>query len=174
MGDIDPRKICLAVGGALSDWENAEIAYSYLFNNLTRPQILSSAIRRAYGSVISVRSRREMIEAAAQVFFHEFPSTALEAELRDILNFYMSAAARRNDFAHGVVLSWGASKGWYLEANMYSNKRSMTHATPYAYTSEQISKIASGFSRLTTDVNDLRDELQAHFRSCDPTRRARY
>jgi hypothetical protein len=152
-----------------------EVAYSYLFNNVVRPQISSPALRRAYGAVISPRGRKGMIEAAAEVFFDQFPNSILEKEMKKFLNIYDSAASRRNDIAHGVIFSALAPyTGWYLEANAYSNKRSVKRETPYAYTSKQILWFGAQFTQLGFSVNTFRDRLKEHFSTCDPKPRAKY
>jgi hypothetical protein len=116
-----------------------------------------------------------MIEAAAEVFFHLFPDKSLEQETTDLLSMYGSAAARRNDVAHGIIIEGRAPRrGWYLEANTYSTKRDMTFTSPFAYTAAQIKKISDQISRLRFDVEGFRDTLKEHFQSCDPKLRGRY
>jgi hypothetical protein len=174
VGDADPNALLYAIGAALSAWEMTEVTYSYLFNTLTRPRTQSPAIRRAYGSIIASRSRREMIEAAADVFFHNFPDAFLQRELADFMNIYSSGAARRNEFAHGIVASNKAGQ-WYLEANLYSNKRTVSRESPFAYTSAQINKIASQFTKLNRDVNAFQATLMDHFALSSNTKaRERY
>jgi hypothetical protein len=174
-GDADPHKILCAVGQALSSWEMVEVSYSYLFNTLARPQGASIAIRRAYGSIISARSRREMIEAAAETFFHFFPFRHYEDDLKDFMRIYGSASSRRNEFAHGVVYTSRSPRtGFYLEANDYNNKRGINRLSPYAYTSDQIMKIAKQFTAHRFDVEAFRSELARHFQESDPKARERY
>jgi len=174
-GDSDPYKIFSAVGQALSSWEMIEVSYAYLFNTLARPQTTSIAIRRAYGSIMAARGRREMIEAAAETFFHFFPFRPYEDDLKDIMNIYTSASSRRNDFAHGVVYtSLRPRTGFYLEANDYNNKRSINRLSPYAYTSNQIMKIAKQFTAHRWDVEAFRSEMTKHFQSSDPKVRDQY
>ncbi len=115
-----------------------------------------------------------MIEAAAEVFFHTFPNDELEGELDELMIIYGDASSRRNELAHGVAISRAASS-WYLEANMYSDKRDVKQRdSPFAYTSDQIETLCAEFSRLLRGVNGFRDRLQDHFRSSPPTLRARY
>lgn len=175
IGDDNPHKIYPVIGEITTVWEGAEISYSYLFSTILRPTQSIPAARRAYGSIISAKSRRDMIEGAGEVFFHLFPNARLEQELGEFLNIYMSAANRRNEIAHGVIVrTTGQREGWYLEANTYSRKRDMNFNSPYAYTGAQMHQIASRFSRLRTDVEGFRSTLKEHFLSCDPRARARY
>lgn len=175
VGDTDPREILVAVGNALGSWEMAEVSFAHLFNALVRPQINSPALRRAYGSIISSKVRREMIEASADVFFHQFPNTVLESEFGEFANIYSSAVSRRNDFAHGVVFAGLAPrKGWYLEANTYGSKRDVRRNSQYAYTSHQINAISKNFSNLASHAYAFGDTLKEHFASSDPKLRARY
>jgi len=176
VGDDDPRKIVPLIGEITTTWEGTEIAYAYLYATVLKPTgYTSPAARRAYGAIISAKSRKAMIEAAAEVFFHQFPSTTIELEMADFLKIYDSASGRRNDIAHGVIVSGQKPRsGWYLEANFYSNKRPMTFESPYAYTSAQMKRIASQFTALRFDVEAFRDTLKEHFQSSDPKYRARY
>lgn len=175
VGDSDPRTLVPLIGEITTTWEGTEIAYSYFYATILKPTgYTSPAARRAYGSIISANSRKGMIESAAEVFFHLFPSATLEQETTDLLSMYSSAASRRNDIAHGVIMNSKFGSGWYLEANTYSTKRDMAFTSPYAYTSTQIKKIANHINRLRFDVEAFRDTLKEHFQSCDPKLRARY
>jgi hypothetical protein len=173
VGDSNPVAICCAIGSTLTTWEMTEVAYSYLFNMIVRPRHSSPAIRRAYGSIVSPRGRREAIEAAAEVFFQKFPNAGLEHELSEFIGIHRNASARRNEIAHGVIVSAHAAS-WYLEANEYSDKRNVNRESPYAYTSTQITKIGSHYSSLRRDVEALRSTLKEHFQSSDPKARASY
>jgi hypothetical protein len=114
-----------------------------------------------------------MIQAAGAAFFHAFPNKSLEDELAEFMNIYSSASSRRNDSAHGVIVSIKPAC-WYLEANMYSSKRSMDRESPYAYTSAQIMNFGNCFFKLQMDVNAFRDTLREHFDSAPPKVRERY
>lgn len=174
-GDGDPREIVQCIGEITTVWEGTEISYSYLFATILRPTHSIPAARRAYGSIISAKSRRDMIDGAGEVFFHHFPNERLEQELGELLNIYMSAASRRNEIAHGIILNGQPPRwGWYLEANAYSAKRDVTFKSPYAYTSAQMHQIATWFNQLRTDVYTFGNTLKEHFLSCDPRARARY
>ena len=176
VGDAEPMMIYPMIGQVITSWEGTEIGYSYLYATVLKPTgYTSPAARRAYGSIISVRSRKAMIESAAEVYFHLFPSPTIEQEMADLLNIYMSAASRRNDIAHGVIVSaQGPRTGWYLESNLYSNKRDVTSITPYAYTSDQMKRLAGQFVKLRFDVEGFRGTLKTHFLSFDPKLRAQY
>jgi hypothetical protein len=174
-GDPDPHKLLSAVGNAMGAWEMAEVSYSYLFNTLVRPKSTSIAIRRSYGSIASAKGRSSMVEAAAEAFFHAFPNKTLEAETQEFITLYNDASGRRNDIAHGVIYTALAPlTGYYLEANDYNNKRSITRQSPYAYTGTQVIKIAKDFTRLRMDVEAFRRTLKAHFQSADPKTREQY
>jgi hypothetical protein len=175
VGDSDPRSIVPLIGEVTTSWEAAEISYSYLFSTIVSPVAGSRAVRRAYGSVISARTRKEMIESAGELFFHVFPNADIEGDFLHLLKIYNSAASRRNDVAHGMIIAGtGTRTGWYLEANTYSTKRDVTFQTPYAYTSAQMKEMANKISRLQYDVQAFRDILKAHFLSFDPKLRAQY
>jgi hypothetical protein len=175
VGDHGPLTIVPLIGEITTTWETTEIGYAYLFSTTIKPTIPMPAARRAYGSVVSPRARKQMIEAAGEVFFHLFPNELIEEQFANFLNVYDSASSRRNDIAHGVIVAGRKGRsGWYLEANTYSNKRDMKDDSPYAYTSAQMKQIANMFSRLRMDVEAFRNTLKEHFLSCDPKLRARY
>jgi hypothetical protein len=173
-GDPDPNKIFQAMGSALNSWEIAEVAFAYLFSDLAHPTGYGTAARRAYGSVIAARGRREMISAAAETFFHLFPDKELEREFDEYLAIYQKAMARRNEIAHGVVHTPRGKSGFYLEANNYGLKRGLDWQSPYAYTSQQIAWLGQCFGRLRWNIEGFRRTLKEHFQSSDPKSRARY
>jgi len=174
-GDADPNVLLIQIGAVTTTWENTEIGYAYLFGFLAKPTGYAPAARRGYGAIISAKSRKDVIAGAAEVFFHLFPDQWLEQELADFLNIYISAASRRNDVAHGVIASGRSPRaGWYLEPNMYGNKRDVLLNTPYAYTSTQLKRLSKLFSGLRLDVEAFRRTLTRHYESSDPKRRARY
>jgi len=174
-GDFDPREIQRAIGSYLTSWEMTEVSFAYLFNATVRPDLNSEAIRRAYGSITSARTRKGMIEEGAKVFFKAFPENSLAKKLRDLLKVYDSAATRRNEVAHGIILAGlPPHTGWYLEANMYSSRRDVARESPYAYTSTQLYEFQRGLKQLGDDSYVLADALRELFQASRATRHGLY
>jgi hypothetical protein len=141
IGDKDANDIMLAVGNALSTWEHTERSFAHIFAKLVSPPASGFAAQRAYGTIVATAVRRQMIEAAAEVFFRNFPNPDAASELATLLEFYSTATGRRNDFAHGIV---GGDiideQFWrFLVPNTWgARSRRMNLQIDYRYSSEQI------------------------------------
>lgn len=174
VGSKTEDSVHLAVGRALSMWENTEEAFSHLFGYFLRPRGNSFGARRAYASITTPRNRSAMLLEAATVFFRDFPSGTLERELRDLITLYGNATARRNDIAHGLAISGPQPQfaGYYLAAAMHSAKRKIDLASPYYYTDKNIDYFREQFSQLGLKAHALRESLQEHFRSPSSEKRS--
>ena len=169
--------IYLAVGRALSIWENTEGVFAHLFGYLIKPAGNSFAARRAYGSVISGRARSTLILEAANVFFRNFPSDEGRAHLDETMAWYGDATARRNDIAHGQLMPSGPTsghKGHYLAASVYTTKRSIRLQSPYWYTADDINRLTQEFSRLGGKADSLMYRLREPWLASPETQRERH
>jgi hypothetical protein len=171
--DSDAKALAQGVGGVCACWEAAETAFANLFNAIIRPQRESPALRRAYGAIISAKTRREMIETSAEEFFNTFPNAELHQKLTDLMIVYGAACSRRNDVAHGIIIGTEA-KGYHLEANFYTSKRESKTKSPYAYNSQQLFAFTRDFSAVSDTATKVGQGIIDHFRSSPKIQQLRY
>jgi hypothetical protein len=177
IGDTKPDTIYPAVGEALSTWENTERGFASIFAKVVAPIGSGFAARRAYGTIIANRVRREMIGAAAEVFFRNFPSAEAESELALLMGLYSTATGRRNDFAHGIIGGDVVKeKFWYfLVPNTWGSKsRDMNLQIEYRYSSAQIIEFKNKFIELGTRAFHLYEHLARLYREAPDRARAPY
>lgn len=156
-GESKPDPIYLAIGYSLSTWEFLEEALASLFAFLvgkgrTYPE--TSAAMRAYGSIVSFNSRAEMIGAAAKGFFQEHEIKDQEPEFREILKKCNGWAARRNDIAHGRVVSLAPSDEYYLIPALYNSRKHPADddSPAFLYSAAQIRQFQQQFDVLHGDL----------------------
>jgi hypothetical protein len=177
-GDKDHEKILYAVGKALGAWEFGEQSFARIFSKLVHPTGSGFAAQRAYGEIIAIGTKRQMIESAAEVFFRNFPDEAVSKELTTLMEIYSTAAGRRNDIAHGIPGgdTNEAGETWcFLVPNTWGSKsRDMKLQIAYRYSSEQIENYSLAFYRLGGRASKLRDDLDAVYRKSPERARAPY
>jgi hypothetical protein len=101
-GDTNQEGLYAGVGRALSQWERYEAALSLLFSAfVARGE--SKAARRSYNAIRTFEGRLEMLKAASETFFTEWPDTNLSGKMSVIYKNSKLFSERRNDIAHGVV-----------------------------------------------------------------------
>src|ERR1700726_723693 len=106
IGDQEADEVYRALGKALSSWELVEEALARLFGLFTStthqyPQ-MAPAIR-AYGSVVSFKSRADMVLAAGKCFFYGYTnerSCPFEPHFSPFIGECNGWSGRRNDVAH--------------------------------------------------------------------------
>jgi hypothetical protein len=152
-GNETADEIFRAVGEALSSWELIEQGIATIFTVVTVGgyYAASEPAIRAYGSVANSRSRVQMVRAAAESWFHQWPDCPLETNIKDLLNECEKWSARRNEIAHGIVdrLTDQWINGWYLFPGLYSiKKRPLGGRAAYRYTAKNIEEYARGFTDL--------------------------
>lgn len=166
-GDSDADNLYTMVGRCLSRWEQIEEQFADVFEAFVA--VGSHAARRAYGSIISAGGRREALEAAAEVFFHNritIPKIE-EERFKTLLKHFAVASGRRNDIAHGIVHDWTIDagggrrvRGCFLFPAGYSSKKTVAFAEPdfenlwsfvpgkYRYTAKDLSDFYVRFAEL--------------------------
>lgn len=74
-GDESPDQLYTAVGKALSNWEQIENQLANLFATLVGAKIKANPAPavRAYGTIVSFKSRSAMLDAAARAYFYSRP-----------------------------------------------------------------------------------------------------
>ena len=178
-GDPEDSTVYLAVGRALSRWEWLEATLAEIFKLLCNAEF--DGAERAYGSVVAFSGRRNMLDAAFEVFpwrrkddVKRFPKL-----VEQIQRF----SARRNEIAHGNVMGigiQGENLGFYLVPASYNSNKQYTvwdlmdassaqrhmemTAGKYAYTSAQINAYESHFLRLREEVIDYMIPIRKYVR----------
>jgi hypothetical protein len=121
--------------------------------------------------------RKQLIEAAAEVFFRNFPNPSAADELKAVLNLYSTASGRRNDFAHGVLGGDIVDEQFwhFLVPNTWGSKsRRMNLAIDYRYSSEQIRDYERKFRDLSLRAFRLWEMLDGTYRVAPQEARAPY
>lgn len=124
MGEDDPNKIFLAVGGALTTWEGVEESFCSLLAILVGSK--SPSLPRIYGTMISSSARIEAIKAAGEVLFDLHPDTAAKEKFELLIKHFQKAATARNEIAHGRVCKFtlnGTHYKYFLVAPGYLTRK---------------------------------------------------
>jgi hypothetical protein len=158
-GAATENALYIAVGAALSTWELVEEGLAEIFALFigapeAGPTSGHQPAIRAYGSVISFRSRVEMVSAAAQAFFHREPNSEIQKQFGRLMEESNGYAGRRNDIAHGRV-QYVAGKDFYLFPGLYnSSKNPVGRDAIYAYNDTQILQYCEAFRILSEKLTD--------------------
>ena len=172
-GDRDSKVLFAAVGEALTEWEHVEAECAELFGvlvSVSRLQTHHSPAIRAYGTVVSFRSRCEMISAASIGYFHrrKKKSSAFSQKLNRLMSECAKFSARRNEIAHGHVSEVFYIKdrrpsrniGYMLLPSLYNpNKFKIDAFATYEYTSKDLVHFRQEFTKLHLKIAAFRREL---------------
>jgi hypothetical protein len=162
-----------AVGQALTEWEQLENACAQLFAVLVstnhKRAYLAPAIR-AYGTITSAATRKEMLVNAGEAYFAKRPAKAqsFKAEFTELMQAYIDFASRRNDIAHGLVQRVFLTKrgirpaaiGIYLTPSFYSARHFKNEQLAYLYTSSDLIFYRQEFTKLMLRVGGLKEKMQ--------------
>ncbi len=165
-GDQSIDAIWLAVGCALSAWEELQRNLTHLFVEIVNSD--SYGLMRAFGTSTVVVSKLEMTLYAAT--FELVSNQQLLEQLTAILNRVRGFNDRRNDIAHGCALGSFDDKdemiGFFLKPLYTMSKKykdDLGEELPppeYCWTSAQIHKYAEAFTELSASVTLFRDALR--------------
>jgi hypothetical protein len=157
-GSDTEEEVWLAVGKALTRWEQAETQIAWVFNDLMQPPPGRPEIHepgaRAYAAVITSNGRLDMLQAASDAYFD--PDLGLEPANRyaqRVLNHLIKIArklgTRRNEIAHALVSPASfTGPGFYLSPPLHSSKIDVLWQGHYHYTAAQVETYAERFSIL--------------------------
>lgn len=81
------------------------MAVGALFLHLVNPQGSSEILMRAFGVVVGSSVKNQMVIAAAEAYFAVHKKPALRDEAIRLLKSHANAASRRNEIAHGTVMT---------------------------------------------------------------------
>jgi hypothetical protein len=176
-GDADENTIFNAVGRALTEWEYVETACARLFAvfvSAHQRKTYHAPAVRAYGCVISFKSKSEMLRLAAAAYFDKRKTkrTAFEQRLKHLLTDYNNYSDRRNEIAHGCVKSVFITErtnkkgrrpggiGLYLLPSFYNPRKFKMEQFTYRYTSSDLIHYRQEFTKLHLRIDALRESMQ--------------
>ena len=171
-GDREPKELFVAVGEALTEWENVESSLAQLFAVFVSARGKSTFWKpavQAYGSIASFKSRCEMVRVAADAFFDTRKSLEVaKPRLKTLMTEAGQYSGRRNEIAHGKVseLFWNSpgraakSGGFYLLPSLF-NPRKVKKSTglSYLYTSTDLTHYRQEFTKLHLRIEGFRRDL---------------
>ncbi|RYD86798.1 MAG: hypothetical protein EOP50_21820 [Sphingobacteriales bacterium] len=167
-----------AVGRATSEWEHLEAYLGLAFAVFVGATNTVDAAMRAYGSIVAFKGRSGMLQAAAEVFFNDFPSDSLQDRFNKLDKAAGRFSGRRNEIAHGIVQPYYAINGEahvgaaLVPSYFATNKRllesvdgdeySSRLTLKYAYTSVEITNFSEQFAKLAKEALELYKALSGH------------
>jgi hypothetical protein len=157
-GSDTAEEVWLAVGRALTRWEQAETEIAWVFNALMQPLPAPVATHepgaRAYAAVITFNGRQDMLQAASDAYFNEHFGTEpknhyAQRVLNHLIKISRKLGARRNEIAHALVSPASfTGPGFYLHPGIHSSKVNVAYIGDYQYTGAQVDVLAERFSEL--------------------------
>jgi hypothetical protein len=167
-GDANIDALYASIGLFLSQWERHELVLSFVFASFVAGAD-GTAAKRAYSAVRTFEGRADMLRAASEAYFVDFPDQTLLAQWKDTLKLAVCYSQRRNDIAHGVVDHFGLENTWgtKTEYNRFSlypthssfKERSIKGVPSYCMTSTEISYFYRQVFMLQTSTIELANKV---------------
>lgn len=190
-GNPVARDVFLAVGLALSQWEHAETSLATIFSMLMRPTGGNHIPFRAFGGIFSSGTRRELIEYGAEAYFTTLlygcdkeivrSGTKIHGDLKTFLRLFGDASRRRDEIAHGVVMSdfvtpQNLNPGYFLVPALYaSRKTGLPMFKPeYRLSAKELNRYSKLFGLLSNRADELRRQIVDFYQALPETARARH
>lgn len=172
-GDDEPKELFAAIGAALTEWEQVESSLAEIFAVLVsaaRKSTFWSPAIQAYGTVISVRGRCDMVRVGADAYFNtrKKKRDSFRETLSKLIIEVLEFSNRRNEIAHGQVASILAlydaspprSLGYYLFPSLYNPKKfKFGGKASYTYMSSDVIHYRQEFTKLHLRLEGFRYEL---------------
>ena len=181
IGNSNENEIFSAVGQALTEWEQVEKACAQLFAifvSANRRRLYFAPAVRAYGCIISTKSKNDMLREAAKAFFSTRKTKShFVADFEQVMADYLNFANRRNEIAHGSVQrvfitarttargSRQKAIGCYLMPSFYNPKKFKEEKFSYYYTSNDVIHYRQEFTKLALRVGGLYERMRSARRS---------
>jgi hypothetical protein len=171
IGEREPQALFVAVGEALTEWENVETSLAKLFAVLVSARGKSTfwlPAVQAYGSIASFKNRCDMIRVAGDAHFSTRQKIADKGgPFSKLIGEAGQYAARRNEIAHGKVseVFWydarkkSKSGGFYLLPSLFNPRKVKKSGIAYAYVSADLLHYKQEFSKLHLRIEGFRFEL---------------
>lgn len=170
-GDSDSAPLFQSVGQSLTAWERLEFSLATLFSLLCEDKSKTAAV--LYGNLGNNRAKTDAFKMVVEPAFGRRKVLSTErACLSLLLRHFEAAAPRRNDIAHGIVMSFTLNStpmGPLLVPPWYSHKKtrekvdvkvlmsddleSMVGRYSYRYTSADIDVFTTKFMNVRQWVN---------------------
>lgn len=184
-GEPDGSRIYLNVGIALSNWGSVESDFAQLFTMFVDARTFGTS--RVFASILGIGGKRDALEAATgAAFFQRSVSEEDKADWKLLWSHYEQATSRRNEIAHGVVLSFRVDtedRGFFL-VPIYDTKKSHAPWTKpdfsedldqldrygqYRYTSDDIAYFGSRFIELSGWAMQFAKAYHTKYAKANPT-----
>jgi hypothetical protein len=166
-GDSEVAPIYLAVGEALSMWEQAECSLATMYQIMCciKDSSAINAVLRAFGSIESSAGQREALTAVAEIHFGHYWNDASKY-FKALMQAFSNGAKRRDEFAHGMAYGLalnGRHLGCYLLPAAYNTLRNNPYMSfaengipigraKYFYTSSMIREFTKKFGQLNGET----------------------
>ena len=170
-GDCIARDTFVSVGAVLSAWEHCETSFGTIYAALVKPVGGTHIVLRAYGTILAAGTRQEMIKAAAEAYFAVFKNELLSKTLRNLLKLYKDGAARRNEIAHGTVMSEPLMPNrepiYFLVPSLFATKKTeLFHQCPkYRLSTHEIDNYHKYFDELSSRAMKFHQDVRAFYSS---------
>jgi hypothetical protein len=157
--DTDENTLYLAVGRALTEWEKVEeqlwVLYRAFLDLTTQPSIME----KGYRSSLQFDQRKTKLEDAAELYFTHHPDSQLRALFEEALTYAERFVSRRNDIAHGMVMSLKENDGrvtFLLYPPFHSPPAKVTRSNAaYTFNSTIIDRYIIGFEATYRKVYEV-------------------
>ncbi len=169
--DIEENTLYLAVGRALTEWEKVEEQLCVLYRDFLDLTNQPSIMEEAYRSSLQFNQRKTKLEDAANRYFTLHPDRQLHALFEEALTYAERFVDRRNDIAHGRVMSLKESDGrvtflLYPPFQSLPSKVTRSNAA-YTFNSMIIDRYIVGFEHAFRKVYEVVSRLsQKHATAC--------
>jgi hypothetical protein len=150
-----PDAVYVAVGRALSEWENLEGVLAHWFQGMLSSK--SIAPFRAYGAIIGFQARANMLIAAAEVYFGEIERPDLLEKFKSMVNNLKDISSIRNNIAHGSVGC--EDDGYWLSPSAQTKKLTLRGERKYRYNAADIDRHRESFRQATLEVSKFFAEV---------------
>lgn len=163
--DVRPRspagsptiaEVFVAVGAALTHWENLEAELAELFDIAIGGE--SRAGFAAFSAVSSSSARTELLSAALPRALSDHPEILERASA--LVEQVGKFGGRRNEIAHGRVFGLEAHGFYLCPTNINPRKWTGTGAAKYQYRAEDIVAYAAEFARLRDECDVLVGDIR--------------
>lgn len=147
-------KFAVVHSTALVYWSHVEARLFIIFGRLLRSRS-RKAMSAVYHSVINVKTRLEMIDAAAKVTMHD---AALLSDWGRLLDRIRERSSRRNDLAHFMLVqSRDGTPTTVLRSSIFDSRAGKERE----YSIKQIKEISDSFVALKDDLDGFLKKLRA-------------
>jgi hypothetical protein len=169
LGDLSIDMTYRAVGHALTAWEKFERELAEIFSFLAAKRFRYLPAMRAYGSILTLRGRIDLLKTASEAVLAEKPNKVFRLRLASLLDGATNFGSRRNEIAHGVVMRYrnlrtdprsyvlapnflSTNKFKFPKAEQSESGEIATLRAAYIYSSVELDAFAEQFDRLRTEA----------------------